>query len=186
MITYQDLYNALRLEKYSEPLQKLPKNFIKEIHEYVTEKRSIISREGKAFTDAVNKISRQLNNALTIVNELFTIRSKKILNLAMLASKTGITKQDMQNMLLHEKKLFNGVTKSINESVNYVSNAINNGHEEKKDLKKNVLIRFNQDVPEFMDSDGNTLGPFKSSDVANLQRDIANILINSKKATEII
>ena len=37
MLTYNDIYEILRKEKYSEPLQPLPKSFISEFSQYINE-----------------------------------------------------------------------------------------------------------------------------------------------------
>ena len=44
MITYNDLYEAARKERYSEQLQQLSKNFILEIAEYLKEKKELVSK----------------------------------------------------------------------------------------------------------------------------------------------
>ena len=44
------------------------------------------------------------------------------------------------------------------------------------------MIVFINNTDEFLDSEGNKLGPFKKGDVANLPSEIANILLIDKKA----
>ena len=39
MISYNDLYEVLRKEKYSEALQVLPKGFVEDVSEYLSERR---------------------------------------------------------------------------------------------------------------------------------------------------
>ncbi len=184
MITYQDLYDALRIEKFNQQLQKLPDNFLQDIAEYIKDKKNILNKDAKGFEEVIKKTRRQLDNALSLINELFTIRCKKILNLALVASKTGVSKQDVENMLPDERQLFENVVKQL-ESLNAKIQQIIEGKEEKKDLKNNILIRFTQDVPEFLDESGNVLGPFKSGDIANLPKQIAELLINSNKAEQL-
>jgi len=41
MLTFSDIYEAMRKEKYSENLQMLPKNFMIEASEYFEEKKKI-------------------------------------------------------------------------------------------------------------------------------------------------
>jgi hypothetical protein len=47
------------------------------------------------------------------------------------------------------------------------------------------LIKLNVDIDEFLDGEGNLLGPFKKGDIANLPVEIAEILINEQKATKL-
>ena len=41
MITYNDIYEAARKERYSEQLQQIPKNFVLEVAKYIKEKKEI-------------------------------------------------------------------------------------------------------------------------------------------------
>jgi DNA replication initiation complex subunit (GINS family) len=45
MITYNELYEALRKERYSEQLQPIPKSFVKDVALYLKDKREIANRE---------------------------------------------------------------------------------------------------------------------------------------------
>ena len=49
MITYSDLYEAARKERYAEQLQPLSKNFIQEIAEYLREKKQLSLKEDDIF-----------------------------------------------------------------------------------------------------------------------------------------
>ncbi len=182
MITYQEIYDLLRKEKYSEQLQQLPKNFLNEVSDYISEKKAVVSKEDDMFSDSIVKTKKQLENGIAVVKELILIRKKKILDLAFVAAETGISKRDFENMMGYEKELFDVITQKLEETAKIAGNIIN-GHQEKK--LQNLLVRFNKDVESFLDSEGNVLGPFKSGDVANLPLEIANILIENGKATAI-
>jgi len=178
MITYNDLYAILRQEKYNEVLQKLPKNFLDDVREYIKEKKKIIEKDASDFDEAVAKLKKQFDNAKLLINELFSIRQKKILNLALLAKISGVSKSDIENMLPEEKELFELVLNKLKEVEERIKSQLS---EEKKDLKNNLLVRFKEDTPEFLDAEGNKLGPFKKGDIANLPREIAAILLEDKK-----
>lgn len=181
MITYSDLYEALRKEKYNEKLQKLPKNFFVQLGAYLREKKVIANKEDEdsIFNEEIAKTKKQLENAKSIVKELLTIRERKILGLALIAAKTGIDSHDAENVLSHEKELLAMVTKKIEEDGKKL-NSVLQGIEEKN--LKNQLIRFTQDTPEFLDPDLNHLGPFKKGDIANLPKEIVTILTENGQA----
>ena len=80
MITYNDIYEAARKERYSEQLQPLPKNFIQEVAEYFREKKEISAKEDNLFSDVIIKTKKQFENAVTIFKELMLRRRKKLLN----------------------------------------------------------------------------------------------------------
>ena len=47
------------------------------------------------------------------------------------------------------------------------------------------LIRFLQEIPQFVGTDLSTYGPFDKEDIANLPSEIAELLIKKEKAEEI-
>ena len=183
MLTYPELYEFLRKEKYSEQLQTLPKAFLKDIAEYFEDKKKIASKNDEMFDDAIAKTKKQLGEATLVLRELMTRRQKKIINVALLAAKTGISKRDSENMLDGEKRLFDAIIVEL-ETAEKNINEIISGVSKEKDLK-NKLVRFTQDTDEFMDLDGGKVGPFKSGDMANIPREIAEILVNNKQAVSV-
>ena len=62
MITFNDIYEAMRKEKYSDKLQLLPKNFLKEVADYFKEKKEFLNKRvivfhkgGKSWKKGFNK-----------------------------------------------------------------------------------------------------------------------------------
>lgn len=186
MITYNEIYEAARKERYSEQLQSLSKNFITNVAEYLKEKKEMSSREDDTFSDMITKTKKQLENAITLFNELKRTRRRKILNLVLIASETGISKRDFDNMLDFEKELFEDIMKCIDTSDKRLGEIISNGNGNvKKKEDENTMVSFMTDVDEFLGMDGEMMGPFKKSQIANLPKQIAQILIDDKKATQV-
>ncbi len=180
MITYNDLYESLRKERYSEQLQKLPKNFISDVGDYFAEKKQITQKQDDMFSDSIMKSKKQFENAVAIFRELILRRKKKLLNLAFVAAETGISKRDFENMLSFEKELFEKIMASIENADKKLNENING----KKEVKpKHKLIVFNENVDEFLGLDGEKLGPFQKGQLANLPEEISKILIEDKKAS---
>lgn len=180
MITYQEIYDVLRKEKYNEALQTLPENFLQEAAVYLNEKKNIVAREGNLFSDTLRMTRKQLDNALSIIKEILAIRQKKVLNLAFVASATGISKRDTENLLEHEQELFNATVKQLEQNQQHISAVLNGQAPKEKDLK-NLFVRFKEEVPAFLDGNCREMGPFKKGDVANLPKEIAEILIADNK-----
>ena len=178
MITYNDIYEASRKERYSEQLQPLSKKFIKEVANYLKEKKEIASKQDDAFSDVIFKTKKQFENATTLFKELMLTRRKKILNLILVASETGISKQDFENMFLIEKILFEEVMKCIDFSDKQLKEAL----EGKKEEGKNDLVSFKEDVEGFVGLGGEKIGPFEKGQMANLPKEIVSILIADGKA----
>lgn len=185
MITYNDLYDALRKERYSEQIQDMPKNFIKEVALYLKDKKEIANRKTDDFSDTILKTKKQFENSLAIFKELMLRRKKKILELSFVATETGISKRDFENMLQVEKEMFDLIMKTIEKSDKKISEMLKGIDEEDLTKAKNKMIVFIADADEFLDLEGNKLGPFKKGDVANIPEEIANILIVDKKAEAI-
>lgn len=180
MIAYNDLYEALRKEKYSEQLQDIPKNFIKEVANYIKDKEELAKKETDLFSENLQKAKKQLENAVSIFKELMLRRKKKLLDLAFISAETGISKRDFDNMLHFEKEVFDKIMKAINEGDKEVEKLLQGKEEEGPE--KNKLVIFKENVEEFLDLEGNKVGPFKEGDIVNIPYEIANILIVDNKA----
>lgn len=178
MITYSELYEALRKERYNEQLQILPKQFIFDVSEYFKDKKNFSEKEEELFSDLANKNKKKLENAISIFKELMLRRRKKILNLAFVASETGISKKDFENMIDFERELFEEAVKSLEKSDKSLNELMNG----KKEVQsKHLLVRFLEPVTPFLDLEGQEIGPFEKGEVANIDREIAGILTSDKK-----
>ena len=178
MITYNDIYEAVRKER-SEELQQLPKNFLEEVASYLREKKEFSSKT-EDFSDESIKSKKQLENARTLFKELILRRRRKIFNLILISTETGASKRDFENMLDFEKKMFDEMIKCL-ESTESQVNGLFGKNGEKIEKEKHQVI-FIEDVDEFMDLNGEMLGPFKKGDRTELPREIAKILIEDRKA----
>jgi DNA replication initiation complex subunit (GINS family) len=180
MITYNDIYEAEKKERYSDQLQQLPKNFVKEVADYLKEKKEIASKEDDIFSDVIIKTKKQLENAVLLFKQLILRRKKKILNLVLVASETGISKQDFDNMLQFEKTLFEELMKSIDSSDKKLNDMLSGSNEERQ--QKNEMIVFKEPVEEFIGLEGEKMGAYEKGEIANIPKEIAKILIDSGKA----
>ena len=174
MITFSDIYEAMRKEKYSEGLQILPKKFLGEVSEYFCEKKKFLNKEDDLFSDIAIKNKKKLENAQASFRDLLRIRKKKILNLAFVASQVGISKKDFENLLGFEKDLFEELVRAL-ERAEKNQNADMNGNGRNREYK-HQLVRFLDDVVEFLGMDGNEIGPFKKGEIANLECEVIGIL----------
>ena len=172
MVTYNELYEALRKERYSENLQLLPKNFLVQVSEYFEDKKKFGDKKEDLFSDAVIRTKKKLENAIAIFKELMLRRKKKILGLAFVASETGISKKDFENLMGFEKELFEEIVKGLEKADRNLMGAMSGEKQE----EKYQLIRFLKDVEEFLGLDGNSIGPFSKGEVANLEKEIVDIL----------
>ena len=178
MLTFSDIYEAMRKEKYSENLQILPRKFLVEVAEYFREKKEFLGKEDDLFSDVAIKNKKKLDNAVSSFRDLLRIRKKKILNLAFVASQVGISKKDFENLLVFEKDLFEELVKALERAEKNQSADMSGSV---KDERKHRLVRFLEDVPAFLGLDGNDVGPFAKGEVANLEVEIVGVLEKDKR-----
>ena len=98
-ITFKFLRELQKKERESSELQKLPDNFLDELREYVSRKRTLLENpEMLTFTER-----KEMENIKPVVRYIFDRREQKVVIAAIRAARTGIKPQ---NMLPHEEALF--------------------------------------------------------------------------------
>lgn len=180
MLSYNDVYELLRKEKYGEVLQPLPKTFIIDISDYILAARAETGKEDDLFQENVIKAKKQLENSIGLFKELMRIRKRKILNLVFVATETGMMKRDYENMLSVEKEVFDKLVRAFEEGDKEVAKMMS-GKKEKVD--KHRMVMFHQNVEQFVDMNGNALGPFASGALANLDLEVAALFVSGGKAS---
>jgi len=80
-------------------------------------------------------------------------------------------------MLVFEREMFEKIMQNM-ENAEKSLNEMMNGKEEDK---KNKLVIALQDIEEFLDLEGKSMGPFKKGQLINLPTEISKILEADKK-----
>jgi len=205
-ITYETLYELLKREKDMTDLQKLEPTFFNNFVDYLNDKKIILGKEDSLFSyEEKKKVEKQIDNAKRIIKEIYERREKKILNVALIKSRTKSDVLDTSSMLENEKIFFDEVVKTLNvfrkdifeniidgKQVSEVivgkkeANKTSDEISEKKEAEKNTkLVRFLYSVPKFVGKELEEYGPFEEEDIANLPSEIAEILINKGRVEEI-
>ncbi len=195
-ITYEKLFDISRKEKSSEELQKLDKTFFKDLIGYINDKTSIIysKNDETVFSKSEKEMtSKQMDNIKKLVNDLYMRREQKIVNLAVMKSRTNSGLIDTSAMLEEEKRFFENLVQVLKD---YKQNVVFNvlaGNAPKmpgsvkleKEETKKVKIELTDDVPRFIGEEMEAYGPFSQGNTADLPEQIANILINKGRARKI-
>jgi len=187
MLSYNDLFEYLRKEKYGEQLQKLPSDFVSDFSDFLTETRKNFSSSEDLFSEDSLKAKKQHENSMAIFKELMLKRKKKILNLVFIAAETGIMKKDFEDMIYFEKDLFENLVDKVSSADKELTKLMNGNGKKIKSSKKTSgkKVRMLDKVEEFVGLDGKAVGPFEKEAVAELDSQVAEILIGSGKAEEI-
>ena len=205
-ITYETLFELLKREKDTSDLQKLEPAFFDNFVEYLNEKKDMLNKDDTLFSyDEKKKVEKQIDNARRLIKEIYERREKKILNIALIKSRTKSHVLDTSSLLDNEKKFLGEIESILNayrqniiykvmegNSISQIKHqekeakeeidAANNVEEETKTTK---LVRFLYSVPKFVGTELEEYGPFAEEDIANLPAEIADLLIGKGKVEEI-
>jgi DNA replication initiation complex subunit (GINS family) len=204
-ITYDLLFDLLRIEKSREELQKLDVNFYANVVDYINSKTTIIHSPTTPIGE--RELTRiQLGNVKRLLVELYDRREKKIINLAIYKIKTGSGLINTESLLPQERVFFETIHASLSK---YREAILDNVLEGKaaKEVSLNVnsapsaslasddscvddasgvkSIRFIRPVPKFLGPELETYGPFEANDIASLPSKIAMVLIKKLRAEEL-
>ncbi|MBI2508112.1 DNA replication complex GINS family protein [Candidatus Woesearchaeota archaeon] len=189
IITHEALYEILIKEKTRQDLQKIEPEFFSQLSSYLEEKEIILKsqKEKSSFPEEIIKTEKQLRTIKQLSTEIIERRKRKILDLALLNSRTDALVK-AKNLLDSEEALYESILSTLKQF------SIGKKKEEAKVLKNEnsesnnsnaVLVRFIHSVPRFVGTDSNIYGPFIKEDVANLPEKTAQILISKKRAERI-
>lgn len=180
MLSYNDIYEVLRKEKFAETLQALPKSFVYDFALFINERKSQ-PESTDLFSESAVKTKKQFENAISLFRELMLRRKKKLLSLVFVAAETGVMKRDYENMLPFEKETFEKIVKAFEEGDKSLAKSLQGESVQSTEALKMIL--FNQDVEQFVDMSGSVVGPFSTGQMANLDSGVSSILVTSGKAT---
>lgn len=205
-ITYEKLFEMLRLERTREEIQQLNKSYFRDILQYLNEKENHLkasaAKEGLFASEERENTMKQIANIKKIVKELYDKRESKILNMAINHTRTNAL-VDNSVLLEEEKAFYDNVVellKAYREGVLHsvlslkdieVRDAGIKGIQQEEaekpqeEVKSTKLVRFTNAVPKFVGPDMNVYGPYVEEDMANIPSEIAIVLIAKNRAEEI-
>ncbi len=108
-LSYETIFDLLVREKGREELQKLHDSFFNDISAYIQSKISLNADDDEER----EKLLKQIQNIRRMLRELYERREKKILNMALAASRTSPSFIDSENMITEEKALFDSIVERL-------------------------------------------------------------------------
>ncbi len=126
VISYETLYELLRREKNREAIQKLPDGFMKNLNSYTRSLKKNLNGKKREITSfdggVIQQHEKQLDSLVKVIQELYSRREKKILNMALIKSRTKAQLVDVGNMLDEEKALFDSLVSSMDSNRDIILN----------------------------------------------------------------
>ncbi|MBW2991845.1 hypothetical protein KY345_01365 [Candidatus Woesearchaeota archaeon] len=203
-ITFDTLFSILRMEKSREEIQELDQSFFDDVIQYLNEKKELLNKE----TDGLNvfldnekeRNMKQLSNIKRILNEIYERREKKIIEMALVKSRTKSDVISAAGLLDSEAKLYEklvdlfdqfrqgvllnlleGKDIDLKELQPVIAEKSEEEQKEENNLKK---VKFLYDVPKFVGENLEVYGPFEQEEIAELPKEIAVLLVEKGRAQE--
>ncbi|MBN2126880.1 MAG: DNA replication complex GINS family protein [Candidatus Diapherotrites archaeon] len=178
VLNYDEIRRIHRLEKNSSRLVDLEEEFFDELSELIEAEKKDYFESLKSFS--INK-TRSFTNMKKLVEEIFLIREKKILNRALVSAKTNEVPDD--KFTSEESKFFKAVLKEIQSHDNLLNTVFSSesskGKKKEKPLNM-VAVKISSEIPSFVGTDMNEYGPFHKGQELELPQKIA-LLLEEKK-----
>lgn len=203
IVTYEALFELLMREKGREALQPLEPGFFANLARYLNDKRTAleaITKDSGLDSSEVERNAKQLQNIYRIVRELYERRERKILNMALVKSRTGSEALDTSSFLIEELELFEKAASHLSEYRTAILHEVLAGNAPKIASQEPEILppedpappppaadntaklKLLSDVAEFVSKELETYGPFTQGQVVELPHEIAHILVSKGNA----
>ena len=199
VITYETLFEILRREKSRGDLQELDQGFYQDIITYLAQKKGILLRQpvasGLFGEEERMQTESQVLNIKRLIRQLYELRERKIIDMALNRSRTQSSLLDDSALLSEEKTFYETLITRMDEQrrdllyqiLNAQAQAPSSEHDKKVEKKKemDITLKFSDDVEQFVDEEMNEHGPFAEGDVATLPANLAQMLIERHGAERV-
>lgn len=205
VLTYETLYEMLRKEKSRDELQKLDENFFKDTLNYLREKHQSYDdnlTKNDIFSQSErDKLHIQLSNIKKILRDLYDIRERKVINMAINKSRTQTMIVDTANLLPQEQPFFESLHSVMTQyrtgilhrmlelrELDILPIVLPLPEEQKEETappeQSTKKIKCLEQVDQFYGEELESYGPYAQNEEAILPEQLANILISQGKAVE--
>jgi len=179
-LDYDELRKIYRLEKNNSKLAEVDDDFFDSLKAFFeVQKKDYLHSLSELPTSKAN----QFSNLRKIVAEIFNIREKKLLNKALIASRTG--ELETSQLASQETETLKQLLSVLNKHQQFLDQVFS--VKPRSSLKKvkglgKASLKILQNVPAFMGSDMKEYGPFEKDKAASVPEKIASLLVSRKLA----
>ncbi|RJQ19923.1 DNA replication complex GINS family protein [Candidatus Woesearchaeota archaeon] len=209
VLTYETLYEILRKEKNRDELQKIDSNFLADALNYLREKQQAYDdtlAKNDIFSQSErDKLHIQIANIKKILRDLYDLRERKIINMAINSSRIKTHILDSQHLLPPEQSLFQSIHTVLLQHRQGIVNRIIEARdvelmpvvlpppelhtpetfESPANTSTTKHVKFLDTIEQFVGEELEMYGPYAANDEAELPRELADVLIGQGKAAEL-
>jgi len=174
-LDYDELRKLYRLEKNSSSLAEVEDDFFDSLREFFEqEKKDYL----KSLSDLSSTKAKSFTNLKKMVAEIFNIREKKLLNRALVASRTG--ELETSRLALEEAEILRELLSVLNRHqmvLDQIFSVKQKTGQSDSGKSGGVSLKVLQNVPQFMGADMKEYGPFEKEKIVSVPEKIASLLV---------
>jgi DNA replication initiation complex subunit (GINS family) len=178
-ISYDEIRRIYRLEKNTNRLVEVEDDFFDSLNTFMVD-------EKQAYLEGLKNLSankaRDFSNLKKMVEEIMLVREKKLLNKALIASRTG--ELSVEKIALQEKKTVEELVKVLEDHRSYLDAVFESPEKSAGKSNAQIAINTRQAIPKFVGADLKEYGPFEKDKNVKLPFRVANLLISRELAQE--
>ena len=179
-LDYDELRKIYRLEKNNSALAEVEDDFFESLKEFFEAQKKDYLR---SLQDLSGTKAKSFANLKKIVAEIFGIREKKLLNKALVASRTG--ELETAKMSSEETETLKQLLVILNKHQAFLDEIFSVKTEKKKASAfavGKVSLKIVKSVPAFMGADLKEYGPFEQGETVSVPEKISSLLVSRKLA----
>ena len=165
------------MEKNTSRLADVEEDFFDTLEEFAAQQKEAYLKSLKNFSSAK---TRDFINLKKMIEEIFSMREKKLLNKALVSSRTGDVIEE--KMATQEKKTFKELLGVLNKHKSFLEEIFSAEEGNGKTAANLDKVEILESVPSFVGADMKEYGPFEKEEIVELPEKIALLLLSRKLA----
>ncbi len=176
-LSYDELRRIYRLEKNTSKLVEVEEDFYDLLSDFIQREKKEYLASLKSFSSAK---TRNFANLKKIVEEIFSLREKKLLSKALVASRNK--EEEAGKIASQEKKSFKELLAVLNRHRAFLQQAFE--PDKIKAGGEKLSLKILREVPAFVGPDMKEYGPFAAEENVSLPLKVSELLLARKLAEE--
>ncbi len=178
-LDYDELRKIYRLEKNSSRLAEVENDFFDSLQEFFSQQKKDYL---KSLGDLSTSKAKTFSNLKKIVAEIFSMREKKLLNKALIASRTG--ELELEQIASQETETLKQLLAVLNKHQQWLDKVLSVKPKPFAGIEAvgKTRLKLLQEVPAFMGADMQEYGPFERDTVISVPEKIGSLLVSRKLA----